>query len=360
LQLERQPVKFIQIDLPGYEKATREALGKYLHCDPNDLAFVANATLGVNIAIRSLDLKPGDEILTCDQEYGACNNAWNFYCRKTGAVYVHHRLALPVQSMEQVADEIWKGVTPRTKVLYLSHITSPTALRLPVEELCRRAREKGIISIIDGAHAPGQIPLDLVAVGADFYTGNCHKWMLSPKGSAFLYVRPDMQKLVKPLIVSKPYEPEKPGETGHPMIDLFVWTGTRDPSAYLSIPASIEFLEKNNWEKVRADCHALLRQALERVCALTGLPPAYPLDSEFYSQMAIAPLPQFKDPDRFRQRLVDEFNVVVPITTWEDHTYARISVQAYTTPADIDALINALAKLLPEEAKEPVVLQPVK
>lgn len=348
LQLERQPVKFIQIDLPDYEKNTREALAKYIHCDPNDLAFVVNATLGVNIASRSLALKPGDEILTCDQEYGACDHAWEFVCRNTGAVYVHRPVHIPARSMEEVAEEIWSGVTPRTKVLYLSHITSPTAIRLPVEELCRRAREKGIISIIDGAHAPGQIPLDMEAIGADFYTGNCHKWMLAPKGAAFLYVRPDMQKIVKPLIVSKPYEPEKPGETGHPMIDYFIWTGTKDPSAYLSIPASIEFLEKNDWDKVRARCHALLRSALQRVSDLTGMPTAYPLDSEFYAQMAIAPLPHIKDVTVLSKRLVDEYHVVIPIIAWKDQVFARISVQAYTTESDIDALIKGLKELLPQ------------
>jgi isopenicillin-N epimerase len=352
-QLERQPVKFIQWDLPGFERTARESLGKYLNTDPNNLAFVTNATYGVNIVSRSLVLEPGDEVLTTDQEYGACNNAWSFACRKTGATYIQHPVHLPVHTMEEVADEIWQGVTPRTKVIYLSHITSPTALRLPIEEICRRAREKGILTLIDGAHAPGQLPLDMEAIGADFYTGNCHKWMLAPKGSAFLYARPEVQHLLRPLVVSQPYEPEKVANgqvtvTGHPMLDYYTWTGTRDPSAWLTIPAAIDFMEKHHWDEVRAHCHALLRSTLERIEELTGLPTIYPLDSEFYSQMAVAQLTPVKDPAVLSKRLVEEYKVVVPIGARGDQLFTRISVQGYTSQADMDTYINGLKKLLLE------------
>jgi isopenicillin-N epimerase len=350
-QLERQPVKFIQVDLPGFELASRQSLGKYLHTDPNNLAFVTNATYGVNIVSRSLALGPGDEILTTDQEYGACNNAWNFACRKTGAIYIHRPVRLPACSIEKVADEFWQGVTPRTKVIYLSHITSPTALCLPVEEICRRARASGILTLIDGAHAPGQIPLDLETIGADFYTGNCHKWMLCPKGCGFLYARPEVQHMIQPLIVSRAYEPENAALGSHPMLDYFAWTGTRDPSAFLTIPTAIDFMEKHHWSKVREQCHALLRQALERICSLTGLPPAYPPDSEFYVQMAIAPLTPVKDPTILNKRLLEEFHIVMPIIPWQDRLFARISVQGYVTQFDIDTLIKALETLLTELAK---------
>jgi isopenicillin-N epimerase len=233
-------------------------------------------------------------------------------------------------------------------VIYLSHITSPTALRMPIEEICRRAREKGILTLIDGAHAPGQIPLDMEAIGADFYTGNCHKWMLSPKGSAFLYARPAVQHQVRPLVVSLPYEPEKGPATGRPMVDYFTWTGTRDPSAFLTIPAAIAFMEKYHWEDVRQQCHVLLRSALERISDLTGLPPSYPLDSDFCSQMAVASLTPVKDPLVLSRRLFEEYNVVVPIISWQDKLFARISVQGYTTRKDIDTLLKALQVLLPE------------
>jgi isopenicillin-N epimerase len=253
--------------------------------------------------------------------------------------------------MEQAAEEFWQGVTPRTKLIYLSHITSPTALRLPVEEICRRARERGILTFIDGAHAPGQIPLDLDILGANFYTGNCHKWMLCPKGSGFLYAHPGVQHLVQPLVVSRPYEPESAAPGSHPMLDYFTWTGTRDPSAFLTIPAAIAFMEKHRWENVRLGCHALLCQALERISDLTGLPPAYPLDSAFYAQMAVAALPPVPDPVLLGQRLYEEYRIVIPIIPWQDRLFARISVQAYVTQSDIDTLLKALETLLPQMAK---------
>lgn len=349
-RLERQPVKFLQTDLPVFEQEARQALGVYLHTDPNNLAFVTNATYGVNIVSRCLPLGPGDEILTTDQEYGACNNAWSFACRKTGAAYIQRPVTLPASTMEQVAEQFWQGVTPRTRLIYLSHITSPTALRFPIEEICRRARQSGILTFIDGAHAPGQIPLDLDALGADFYTGNCHKWMLCPKGSGFLYARPDVQHLIQPLIVSRPYEPENAAPGSAPMLDYFTWTGTRDPSAFLTIPTAIAFLEKHHWEDVRLRCHALLCQALERAANVTGLPPAYPLDSDFYSQMAITPLPPTIDPTILSQRFVEEFHVVIPIIPWRDRLFARISIQAYNTQSDVDVFIHALETLVPQLA----------
>jgi isopenicillin-N epimerase len=350
-KLERQPVEFFSTIYPANEQIAREALGKYLHTAAANLALVTNATYGVNIVSRSLELGPGDEILTTDQEYGACNNAWSFACRKTGASYIHQPITIPARSREEVVDEFWRGVTPRTKVIYLSHITSGTAMRMPIEEICRRAREKGILTLIDGAHAPGQLTLDMEAIGADFYTGNCHKWMLCPKGCGFLYVRPEMQHLIRPLVVSRPYDPENAGPDGHPMVDYFTWTGTRDPSAFFTIPAAIEFMEKHHWEKVRASCHALLRQAIERLSALTDLPPAYPLDSDFYSQMGIGPLTPVKDPAVLSKRLYDEYRIVIPIIPRQERLFARISVQAYTTQSDIDTLVRAMEHLLPELAK---------
>ena len=350
-RLENQPIKFFHRDLPGLEQEARCALGAYLHADPDDLAYVTNATYGVNIISRSLALGPGDEILTTDQEYGACNNAWNFACRKTGASYIHHPVHLPACSMDEVANEFWQGITPRTRVIYLSHITSPTALRLPIEEICHRARKAGILTLIDGAHAPGQIPLNLEAIGADFYTGNCHKWMLCPKGAGFLHARRAVQHLVEPLVVSRAYEPEKAAADSHPMVDYFTWTGTRDPAAFLSIPAAIAFMEKYHWEEVRQQCHNLLRHAIARICNLTGLAPIYSLDSDFYAQMAIAPLTPVADATALGNRLYEEYHIVMPIIQWQEQLFARISVQGYTTQADIDVLLKALGTLLPELAK---------
>ncbi|MCA9998356.1 MAG: aminotransferase class V-fold PLP-dependent enzyme [Anaerolineales bacterium] len=175
-QIEYQPVKFIGRELTGYLQTARHTLGNYLHAHGDDLVYIPNATFGVNIVARALLLTAEDEVLTTDHEYGACDRVWRFVSQKKGFHYVRQPIPLPVTSPEEIVEQLWQGVTPRTKVIYLSHITSATALRLPVEAICQRAREAGILTLVDGAHAPGQIPLDLTAMGADFYTGNCHKW----------------------------------------------------------------------------------------------------------------------------------------------------------------------------------------
>lgn len=349
-RLERQPVLFLGREYDALLKESRQALGAYLHADADDLACIPNATHGANIIARSLDLQPGDEILATDHEYGACDYTWEFVCDKAGAKYIHQPISLPVHGEGEVVEQFWQGVTPRTKAVYLSHITSPTALRLPVEAICQRARQAGIISIVDAAHAPGQLPVDLSALGADVYFGNCHKWMLAPKGAAFLYVRHDLQSIIEPFIVSWGSHPTPETTTGSRFIDILQWTGTKDPAAALAVPAAIEFMHEHHWEQVRVECHALLRSAVERVCDLTDLPPLYPLDSDFYSQMAIAPLPPV-DAALLKSRLYDEFKVELPITQYLGRQCVRISIQGYNTQEDVDALVDALAVLLPQVTK---------
>ena len=349
-RLERQPVLFLGREYDALLKESRQALGAYLHADADDLAYIPNATHGANIIARSLDLQPGDEILATDHEYGACDYTWEFVCDKAGAKYIHQPISLPVHGEGEVVEQFWQGVTPRTKAVYLSHITSPTALRLPVEAICQRARQAGIISIVDAAHAPGQLPVDLSALGADVYFGNCHKWMLAPKGAAFLYVRHDLQSIIEPFIVSWGSHPTPETTTGSRFIDILQWTGTKDPAAALAVPAAIEFMHEHHWEQVRVECHALLRSAVERVCDLTDLPPLYPLDSDFYSQMAIAPLPPV-DAALLKSRLYDEFKVELPITQYLGRQFVRISIQGYNTQEDVDALVDALAVLLPQVTK---------
>jgi isopenicillin-N epimerase len=347
-RLEFQPVLFIR----EYEELDRKArgqLGAFIHCGADDVAFVNNVTHGVNVVARSLHLGPGDEILTTDQEYGACNNAWNFMCRKTGAAYVHRTVHLPVSSPMEIVEEFWQGVTPNTRVIYLSHITSGTSIILPIAEICCRARERGILTVIDGAHAVGQLSLDMQAIGADFYVGNCHKWLMSPKGAGFLYARPEVQRLVEPLLVSRPFEPDAdPGEL-KPMVQYFHWTGTRDPSAYLSVPEAIHFMEVYHWDEVRRDCHALLRQAIERISDLSGLGTVYAPGSDFYVQMGIAPLPPIADPAKLKNQMYEEFKVEIPLTQWQGRFFVRISVQGYNTQSDIDRLVQSLEVLLPRQ-----------
>jgi isopenicillin-N epimerase len=248
-KLEEQPVEFLGRQINDLLAMARAPLAAYLGTHADNLVYVPNATYGVNIVARSLELALGDEVLTSDHEYGACDRAWRFVCARRGVRYINQPISLPVESQEAVVEQLWAGVTERTRVIFLSHITSPTALIFPLAAICRRAREHGIMTLIDGAHAPGQIDLALDQLGADFYTGNCHKWLCAPKSAGFLYARPERQALLHPLVVSWGWESLNPGVS--PFIDYFEWRGTHDPAAYLSVPAAIAF-------QAQYDCMASL------------------------------------------------------------------------------------------------------
>jgi isopenicillin-N epimerase len=351
-KLELQPVQFFGRDYADYDRQARQVLGGELNVDPDDLVYLPNATYGVNVIAHSLSNHPNapllsdDEILTTDHEYGACNRAWEYACRKSGAKYIGQHIPLPVTSSEEIVEQFWQGVTPRTRLIYLSHITSPTALRFPVETICQRARQAGILTVIDGAHAPGQIPLDLKKIGADFYTGNCHKWLMAPKGAAFLHAQPEVQHLVEPLIVGWGWNPDPSKINGSAFHSYINWTGTKDPAAALTVPTAIQFAHAYDWEAVRQECHILLRKVIQTLCDLTGLPPLYPLDSDLYRQMGIAPLPAHADLDAFRTRLYADFHIEIPVIEWNGNKFLRISVQGYNTPEDLEALVEAVKVLL--------------
>jgi isopenicillin-N epimerase len=348
-RLENQPVLFLGRELDGLLYEARKILGQYLNAPVEDLIFIPNATYGVNIIARSLKLDPGDQILTSDHEYGACDYTWGFVCAKTGVNYKHQAITLPVHSEDSIVEEFWRGVGPLTKIIYLSMITSPTAVRLPMEKICEHARKKGILTVIDAAHAPGQIPVDLQRLGADIVFGNCHKWMLSPKGAAFMYVRKEVQHLIEPLVVSWGYMATPETSTGSRFIDILQWTGTKDPSAFLSVPAAIQFMQDNHWNEVRSECHRLLRLAIENICNISGMKPLYPLDSDFYAQMGIAPLP-ISNLAVLKTRLYDEYKLEVPLIQWHEWQFVRISVQGYNTMDEVDVLIKALTELIPQVA----------
>lgn len=346
-RLERQPVYFFTRTSDQELRAAREALATYINADANDLVFVHNATFGVNVVARSLALGPGDEILTTDHEYGACSNAWELACRKTGARYVRRSLPLPGDAGYDAAglvEHFWAGVTPRTRVIYISHITSPTALTLPVALICARARAAGILTVVDGAHAPGQIPLDLHAIDADVYTGNLHKWLCAPKGAGFLWVRPSLQSAIEPLVVSWGYGAERNMYLENDFVSALQWQGTDDPAAYLSVPAAIAFQAEHDWDAVRSRCRRLLAGTLDRIADITGLPPAYGHDGGWYTQMAIAPIPVQPDLPAFKARLWERYRIEIPCTNWGGRHFVRISVQGYTTQADLDALVAALGE----------------
>ncbi|MBP8947502.1 MAG: aminotransferase class V-fold PLP-dependent enzyme [Candidatus Promineofilum sp.] len=346
-RLEWQPVRFLGTELAGHLAEARAALGDILGADAADLVYIPNATFGVNVVARSLRLDAGDEVLATDHEYGACDRVWRYLSRERGFTYRRQPVALPLTTDEELIDQFWQGVTPRTRVIFLSHLTSPTAVRLPVATLCARARAAGILTLIDGAHAPGQIDLDLPAIGADFYTGNCHKWLSSPKGAAFLYAHREAQALIEPLVVGWGYDAEPEMSYGSRFLDTLQWLGTIDYAAYLSVPAAIRFQAEHDWPAVQQACHHLLGNALAGIGALTGLPSVYP-DDTHYHQMAVAPLPPATDIVALKRRLLDAYRIEIPCTRWNDRPFIRVSIQAYNTAEDVAALIEALGVLLGE------------
>ncbi len=344
LELERQPVEFMGRRFTSLMAESRAALGAYLGTHADNLVYTQNVTISINIIARSLNLGVGDEVLTSDHEYGAMDRTWRFLAGERGFTYINRSVSL--ESHEAFIDSFWSAVTPRTRVIFLSHISSPTALIFPVGEIIKRARAAGIITVIDGAHVAGQIPLDLDSLGADFYGGNLHKWLCAPKGAGFLYARPEMQRLLKPLVVSWGYEPETPGASA--FVDQYEWWGTRDVSAFLTVPAAIKFQEKHHWDKVRASCHDLAQDAQRRICELTGLAPLHSAADGWFAQLTAAPLPVDAVPDlvAFKARLYEEYRIEVPLIAWKNMKLIRVSIQGYNSKRDVDHLLRALTGLL--------------
>ena len=345
-ELEKQPVEFLSSTrrFATLMADSRAALGNYLGTHPENLVYTQNVTISLNIVARSLDLGPEDEVLSTDHEYGAVDRIWRFLSRERDFRYINQNISTPIESEVSFVNEFWQGVTSHTRVIAISHITSSTAIIFPLAEIIRRAREAGIITIIDGAHVPGQLSLHLDSLGADFYGGNLHKWLCAPKGAGFLYARPEVQHLLKPLVVSWGYESETP--SGSKFIDEHEWWGTRDVAAFLSVPAAIEFQEKHNWDKVRDKCHELARDAQNRICELTGLDPLHPAADSWFGQMVTAPLPVETDLAALKTKLYDEYHIEVPFVEWNGNKLIRVSVQGYNTRRDIDELCHALSLLL--------------
>lgn len=341
-QLEREPVAFARRQ-EALLDAARGRVGTYLNADPDDLTFVVNATSGLNVIARSLPLQPGDEILTTDLEYGALNLTWEHVCARAGARYIHQPIPLPATSREAIVEALWAGVTDRTRAIFLSHITSGTAMILPVEEICARAREAGILTIIDGAHVPGQLELDLRAVGADIYAGNFHKWLCTPKGTAFLYVRPEHHAWVESLTISWGWAGE------HTFVTRNQKQATRDVSGFLAVGRAIDFQREHRWPEVRERCFAMLRDFRRRMHARWDTAPLYPDTPEWYRQLAVITLPETA-PEDLHDRLFSRHDIEVPITAHGDRRFVRVSVQGYTTQDDLDALAAALDAEIPTGA----------
>ena len=339
LELENEPVQFITKNAPRYLKAAKEALAPYIGCNTDDFFFTPNPTFAINTIMRSLDLKPGDEILSTNHEYGALDKTWNFFCKKTGARYIRQNISLPIISKQQILEEFWKGYSPNTKVIFINQISSATALIFPVKEICEKAKTLGLITIIDGAHVPGHIDLNIEQLNPDFYTGTLHKWMLAPKGSSFLYVKKEFQDSIDPLIISWGYENATPTESQ--FLDYHEYQGTQDISSYLTTPTAIKFLTDNNWNQVAADCKQLILENYKSFCDLLGSKPICPITPEFLGQMCSIPI-RTKNPLELKELLFNKYQIEIPIMKLSDNIYMRISLNGYNSQNDLDLLRAAI------------------
>ncbi|MFM6993956.1 MAG: aminotransferase class V-fold PLP-dependent enzyme [Sediminibacterium sp.] len=341
--LEAEPVQFIAFDGYQYLADSRAALAKYLNCaDKDDLVYVTNPSFAINMIAKSFPLQAGDEILATDIEYGACDRTWEYYCGKKGATYRRQKINLPIVSKEKFIEDFFKGCNEKTKAIFISHITSATGLIFPAAEICAIAKEKGLITIVDGAHAPAHIPLDLSKIQADFYTGACHKWMMAPKGCSFLYATKAVQPICDPMIVSWGYQAAKPSHSH--FLDYHQMIGTRDFSAFLTVATCIEFMEQHHWTAVGRRCHQMVLDNAPRFYALLKSMPISPLNSEWIGQMISIPI-HTADPEKLQRTLFIDYKIEVPIMRQGNDVYLRYSINAFNTIEDLDALYDALVDL---------------
>ena len=339
-KLEFNPAKFLAFDIFNHLEKSRESLSEYINCDKNDIVFFPNPSTALNTVIKSLYLKQDDEILTTNHEYGALDKTWNFICKNTGAKYIKQNIELPLKSKDEFISTFIKGINKNTKVIFMSHITSPTGLIFPAEELCQIARENNIFCIIDGAHVPGHIDLNIKKLNPDIYTGACHKWMCAPKGTSFLYAKRNIQDDINPLVVSWGYDAEIPGVSKY--LDYHQWQGTNDPSPYLTVPDVITFLRKYNWKDVSLNCRNINIEARKLVNKTLNKTPIS--DDEFIGQMSAIEI-KCEDSIKLIKKLYEDFKIVVPIVKWENKMLLRFSIQAYNSMEDIEKLIFAMKKL---------------
>jgi isopenicillin-N epimerase len=356
LHIESQPVRHFQRELDGLLEVSRRRLAALIGADPEGLVFVPNATTGVNTILRSLEFSPGDEILVTDHIYNACMNAALLVAKQTGAKVVTAHIPFPVESSDQVRDIILGAVTEKTRFVLVDHITSPTALIFPVEELAAELNPRGIDLMIDGAHAPGMIPLDLKAMSVPYYTGNCHKWLCAPKGSAFLYIREDKRKNTRPLVISHGANSTR---TDKPFLHLeFDWTGTDDYTPFILVGDCIDYLDSlypGGITEYMSKNRDLAVTAKNLLCEAFASP--FPCPDEMLGSMASLPLLPLseiltssngKTLDSVQERLFNEYRIEVPVVTWPSagRRLVRISAQAYNTLADYDVLAGALKEII--------------
>jgi len=347
LELEQRPVQFMINTGMKELNSARVSLADYLACDANDVVFMTNPSYGINTIAKSIHLNKGDEILTTNLEYGAMDRTWNYYCNKAGAKYVQQEIKFPIKSKAHFLEQLWKGYTSKTKIIFISHITSSTGLILPVEEIIVEAKKRGLLTIIDGAHVPGQLSLNLTELGADIYVGACHKWMMGPKGSSFLYVNKKHQHWVDPLLISWGFQSDTPSDST--FIDYHQTAGTRDFSAFLSIPFCIDFMKEHNWKDVRARCQQKTIEWGLKFQEKLGFEPISPINESFIGQMLSIPI-KTADPVLLKNKLYDEYQIEIPVFLNQNDVFIRFSYQAFNSDDDLKRLLEVLILLEKEGA----------
>ncbi|MEA2619523.1 MAG: isopenicillin-N epimerase [Chloroflexota bacterium] len=359
-RLEAEPVQFLSYDLPGLLEEARGAVGAFLGADPEGLAFVPNATTGVNTVLQSLRFEPGDELLTDDHEYNATINAMRAVAARDGARVVVAPIPFPIASEAVARDAILDAVTDRTRLVVVSHVTSPTALIFPVAELVAELDRRGIDTLVDGAHAPGMVPVEVDALGAAYWTGNGHKWLCGPKGTAAVWVREDRRDRIHPLVVSHGANAPLGGRTR--FRHEFDWVGTSDPTGFLTLPSAIDWMADEafgdgGWEGVLAANHALAIKGRDILAGALGI--EVPAPSSMLGSMAALPLPGVvddADAEALAARLRTEDRIEVQIGGWpvpaarregvEPQVLIRISAQRYNELADYERLAEVLTRRL--------------
>jgi isopenicillin-N epimerase len=349
--LDSQPMNFFVRELEPNLRLARERVAQFVGTTADNLIFVENATVGMNIIADSFPLAAGDEVLLTDHEYGAVQRIWRRACDKVGAKSQVVELPIPFRMAAETADALLAAATERTRLIVVSHISSPTAVTLPVADVCRAARTRGIAIAIDGPHAVAQVPLAIDRLDCDFYTASCHKWLSAPFGSGFLYAHPRQQTHIKPPVLSWGRLP--PGKIDS-WADEFTWSGTRNPVAYLAVPAAIDFLEQVGLETFRARTHWLAQYARRCICDLTNLEPLVPEDPTWYGSMAHVPLSPTATNETcavsspLQHVIWQRFGIEVPIVDFRGRRYIRVSCHLYNDTSHIDRLVSGLKELLAE------------
>ena len=340
-ELEKQPVKFFTKIL--YEKLenSRKKLSNFIGCDHDELIFFQNPTTAVSNIICNLNLQSGDEVLMSSHEYGALIRSWVEWGVKKNIKIVQQEVKLPLTTENEFIESIWRGVTPKTKVIFLSHITSATGLIFPVEKIISMAKQKKIMTIIDGAHVPAHISLNIHKINCDFYAGALHKWLCAPKGASFLYVKKEHQERVKPLIYSWGKEGDDPGPSE--FLQDFQWQGTRDMAAFLSIPSAIDFYH-GYLEKNLKLCRKNIKYAFKNLELILKTEPISN-GGDWIAQMVSHPLPKSAPLD-LKEILYNQHKIEIPIFKFGNRMFIRISMQIYNEKKEIDLLLSALSGII--------------